>query len=76
MADIITAKLIALGTAIRESRKSVGLSQEEFGHACGLHRTYIGQVERGEKNVSFENIYKMSVALQCSPSALFKKADM
>jgi len=42
-------ELRALGDAIREARKALGVSQEDFAEMCDLHRTYIGQVERGEK---------------------------
>lgn len=51
-----------LGRRVRELRAAKGWSQEEFAHVCGLHRTYIGQIERAEKNISFENLTKLSTA--------------
>ena len=47
--------LVLLGKRIHELRAAKKWSQEEFAHMSGLHRTYIGQIERGEKNISFAN---------------------
>ena len=44
------------GTRVQELRKAAGFSQESFGAKCGLDRTYIGGIERGERNVSLRNI--------------------
>jgi transcriptional regulator with XRE-family HTH domain len=54
----------------------MSLSQEDFAELCDVHRTYVGQVERGEKNVSFENIVKISKALGLRPSRLFQRAKL
>jgi transcriptional regulator with XRE-family HTH domain len=62
-----------LGARIRTMRKSQGYSQEGFGHACGLDRTYIGGVERGEYNIALDNIYKIAAALKISIAQLFKE---
>ena len=69
MSDI--AKI--LGQRIRNYRTSKGLSQEKLAELAGCHPTYIGQVERGEKNVTVESIEKISAALKVSLSELFEK---
>lgn len=61
-----------LGARVRKLRKEAGLSQEEFGFRVGLHRTYIGSIERGEQNVSIDNIHKIAKALRISLSELFR----
>lgn len=62
-----------LGLRIKELRKQKGLSQEEFADECGLHRTYVGGVERGERNVSIDNIAKIAAALSVPVRDLFDK---
>lgn len=52
----------ALGRAIRELRLGLGLSQEELAERCGLHRNYVGGIERGERNLTFANQVKLSAA--------------
>lgn len=52
---------------LRKIRKQNNISQEELAALCGLHRTYIGSVERGERNISIDNIEKISYALKISP---------
>lgn len=59
------------GERMRELRKSKGLSQEALALACDLDRTYIGGVERGERNISLLNIHKIADALGVSPGRLF-----
>jgi transcriptional regulator with XRE-family HTH domain len=51
-------------------RLAAGLSQEAFADRCGLHRTYIGAVERGEKNISIDNMERIAAALGSSVSSL------
>jgi len=58
------------GLRVRETRKRKGISQEGLALACGLDRTYIGGVERGERNISLINIYKLAVALGIAPRDL------
>ena len=59
------------GERVRELRKRKGLSQESLALACDLDRTYIGGVERGERNISLINIYKISEALGVNVRELF-----
>jgi transcriptional regulator with XRE-family HTH domain len=53
-----------LGERIRERRAARGLTQAELGETCGLHRTFIGSVERGERNLSVLNLRLISRALR------------
>jgi transcriptional regulator with XRE-family HTH domain len=62
--------LILLGKRVHELRTAKKWSQEEFAHISGLHRTYIGQIERGEKNISFGNLSKISSVLGVTLSEL------
>lgn len=62
---------LAFGQRIRELRKQRGLSQEALAEKAGLHRTYVGSVERGERNISLDNIYVLSDALEVSVRSLF-----
>ena len=48
------------------------MSQEALAHACGLHRTYIGSVERCERNISIDNIHKIAAALEMAPEDLLR----
>ncbi|MCX6157592.1 MAG: helix-turn-helix transcriptional regulator [Ignavibacteriae bacterium] len=61
-----------LGSNIREQRTKLDLSQEMLANNAEIHRTYLGAVERGEKNVSFKNLYKIAKALKVSVSDLTK----
>ncbi|MEJ0072485.1 MAG: helix-turn-helix transcriptional regulator [Candidatus Saccharibacteria bacterium] len=60
------------GKTIRQMRTKEGYSQEAFADAAGLHRTYIGAIERGEQNVSLDNIQKLAQALRVNPAVFFK----
>lgn len=60
-----------VGQKIRVIRNELNLSQEEFAEKVGLHRTYIGQVERAEKNITLKNIHKICYALKIDPKELF-----
>lgn len=61
----------AFGQRVRELRAEKGLSQEGLALACDLDRTYIGGVERGERNVSLVNIHKIAIALGVPVRELF-----
>ena len=65
--------LVLFGEVIREIRKEKKLSQEELANKSGLHRTYIGMVERGEKNISLKNISKLSNGLELPIPEIFKR---
>jgi transcriptional regulator with XRE-family HTH domain len=58
------------GAHLRQLRSAKGWSQERLAQECGLDRSYVGGVERGERNVSLENIVRISKALQVKPSEL------
>lgn len=63
---------VEIGQRIRSYRLQNGLNQEELAEKCGLHPTYIGQVERGEKNATIESISKIANGLSLSLSKLFE----
>lgn len=71
MSDI--AKTI--GQRIRNYRTQKGLSQDKLAELSGVHPTYIGQLERGEKNATLESIERITSALKISLSDLFEKID-
>ena len=60
----------SLGTKIREFRKARGISQEALADLAGVHRTYLGGIERGERNVSLDNIVRIARALKVMPKEL------
>lgn len=60
-----------LGLRIKDIRCKLNMSQESFAEKVGLHRTYIGQVERAEKNITLKNIHKICYALKIDPKELF-----
>jgi transcriptional regulator with XRE-family HTH domain len=66
---------LLFGTRVRELRRARGLSQEEFAAVAGLDRSYMGGIERGERNVSLENICAIARALDVNPAELFRGWD-
>lgn len=62
---------IPFGRRVRELRQARGISQEELAYISSLHRTYISDIERGTRNVSLDNIYKISIALNVTLKDLF-----
>ncbi|MDP1861516.1 MAG: helix-turn-helix transcriptional regulator [Gemmatimonadaceae bacterium] len=63
------------GRRLRELRTAAGLTQEKLAFRADLDRSYVGQVERGEVNVSIDNIAKLAHGLRVSPAALFEAAE-
>lgn len=59
-----------VGRNIGQARKDRGWSQEQLAAASGLHRTYVGGIERGERNVSLKNLARIAAALEVHPSTL------
>ena len=64
--------LIKFGDRIRKERLKLGLSQEQLAGRAGVHRTYIGMIERAEKNITLENIQKIAKALNINICNLFE----
>lgn len=71
----LSADHVALGAAVRELRSRAGWSQQELADRAQLHRTYIGGIERGERNVSYENLVKVANALDLPGSQLLAHAE-
>lgn len=66
---------LALGRAAREFRARLGISQEEFAHRSGLTRSYIGDIERGTRNISFHSIRKLAAGLDVRASELLARGE-
>jgi len=64
--------LVRFGKKLRTLRRQKGLSQEDLALAAGLDRSYVGGVERGERNVALRNINKLAVALEMSAAELLR----
>jgi transcriptional regulator with XRE-family HTH domain len=73
--EMSTSILKFLGARIRDMRKSQGLSQEQLAEVSGLHHTYIGAVERGERNISIKSLLKITDALKISMGEVFESVD-
>lgn len=72
---IRSAQLLALGRALRSLREERGLSQEAFALEAGVHRTYVGGIERGERNPSFSSLLRLAAALDVPPSVIVRAAE-
>lgn len=66
---------LAFGTAVRELRRERDLTQDALGLEAALDRSYMGQVERGERNVSLLNVVKIAGGLGVKPSQIFERAE-
>lgn len=64
--------LLALGERIRSARKSIQLTQKELSEKSGLDRSYLGGIERGQRNVSFVTLCRVAEALECDVGILTK----
>ena len=61
---------------MRVLRRDRGLSQEQLAAKAGLHRAYVGRVERGEQNISLDNILRLAAALEVDPSELVRGLEV
>jgi transcriptional regulator with XRE-family HTH domain len=68
-------KLISFGQRVRELRKNRGLSQEAMAALAGVDRSYMGHIERGEKNITLTKIYQISDALGIDVADLFPRSQ-
>ncbi|MEW6539328.1 MAG: helix-turn-helix transcriptional regulator [Pseudomonadota bacterium] len=68
--------LLSFGRAVRCRRAALGLSQEELADRAGLHRNYIGGIERGERNVGIKAVFALAVGLECAPYELFVQPSL
>jgi transcriptional regulator with XRE-family HTH domain len=66
---------LAFGRAVRSARTAAGLSQEELAHLAGIHRTYIGDVERGVRNISLVNMLRIAAGLKLPLSRLILEIE-
>jgi len=75
VATVRSSAHAAFGQAVRELRKERGLSQEELGHRSGLHRNYVGGIERGELNPTLTSILSLARAFEIRSSILLERAE-
>ncbi|MEZ5423482.1 MAG: helix-turn-helix transcriptional regulator [Pyrinomonadaceae bacterium] len=69
----VTNARLTFAVNMRNFRLERGLSQEQLAELANLHRTYVGSVERGERNITIDNIEKIAIALQVSVTALLEE---
>ena len=60
---------------VKQRRLGLGLSQEQLAEVCGYHRTYVGSVERGERNITLSTLQALSAALQTQPQELLQERN-
>jgi transcriptional regulator with XRE-family HTH domain len=68
-------ELIRFGKRVRSLRERAGLSQEALAERAGIHRTYLGGVERGERNLGLKNVFRIAGALGVPPADLFPEGE-
>jgi transcriptional regulator with XRE-family HTH domain len=68
--ELVARRRAAFGARIRTLRHERGWSQEQLAHAAGLDRTYVGSVERGERNIALDNIWLLADTLRVKPADL------
>jgi transcriptional regulator with XRE-family HTH domain len=66
----------AIGDAVRRKREALGISQEDFAELSDQHRTYVGAIERGERNPTIHTIAQIAAAFEQTPSQLLKDAGL
>lgn len=64
------------GTNLRKYRTQLGVSQEKFAEMCGLHRTYISDIERFQRSIALDNVQKIANALEIDTYKLFMEEDI
>ena len=74
MAPVAPSRLLVAGN-IRRLRLALGISQETLGALAGVHRTFVGHIERGETNVSLDTLDRVAGALAVEPAALFERVE-
>ncbi|HEY9778295.1 MAG TPA: helix-turn-helix transcriptional regulator [Planktothrix sp.] len=67
--------ILALSMVLRERREGLSLSQSELARLSGLHRSYIGDLERGSRNISVRNLTRLAEAMDMQPSKLMTQAE-
>ncbi len=72
VANPLSSATKEFGERVRARRHQLGESQEQLADACGLHWTFVGQVERGRRNISLHNILKIAYGLQLDPAELVR----
>lgn len=68
------ATAVEIAQAVRAKREALGLSQEAFADKIGMHRTYYGAIERGERNMTMRILFKVCGGLNTKPSAILRDA--
>lgn len=64
-----------LGASIRAKRKDLGISQDKLALECGVDRSYMGRIERGEVNITVDKLYQIAAQLDCEPASLLPLID-